>query len=142
MKILYFHQHFSSPLGSTGIRSYCMSRCLLERGHKVTLVCGSYLGAKTGLAGPFINGQRRGIVDGIEVIEFELNYANIDGFIKRTKIFISYVFRGLKLIFSENYDVIFGNTKYYANTWFQALLRASITISNSMILSLAGYDVD
>ena len=29
------------------------------------------------------------------------------------------------LISRENYDVIFGNTKYYANTWFQALLRAS-----------------
>ena len=29
------------------------------------------------------------------------------------------------LISRENYDVIFGNTKYYADTWFQELLRAS-----------------
>ena len=30
-----------------------------------------------------------------------------------------------KLISEEQYDVIFGNTKYYANKWFQALLMAS-----------------
>jgi hypothetical protein len=29
------------------------------------------------------------------------------------------------LISRENYDVIFGNTKYYADTWYQELLRAS-----------------
>lgn len=29
------------------------------------------------------------------------------------------------LITQNNYDVIFGNTKYYANSWFQELLRAS-----------------
>ena len=110
MKVLYFHQHFSSPSGSTGIRSYAMSRCLVERGHEVTMVCGNYFSAKTGLIGPFINGQRRGIVDGIDVIEFELSYANTDRFITRTLTFIKYSLKGIGLVFTEKYDLVFATT--------------------------------
>ncbi len=110
MKVLYFHQHFSSPDGSTGIRSYSMSRCLIERGHKVTLICGSYLGSDTGLVGPFKNGQRRGIVDDIDVIELELAYANADELLKRAMTFLRYVLGGLKLVFTEKYDLVFATT--------------------------------
>ena len=87
-----------------------MSRCLIERGHKVTVICGSYLGSDTGVSGPFLNGQRRGVVDGIEVIELELKYANTDGFIRRTITFFKYVFRGIKIVFNENYDLVFATT--------------------------------
>ena len=110
MKVLYFHQHFSSPNGSTGIRSYGMSRCLIDRGHEVTLICGSYLGSDTGLVGPFTKGQRRGVVDGIDVIELELAYANTDGFLKRARTFFKYVLGGLKLVFTEKYDLVFAST--------------------------------
>ena len=110
MKVLYFHQHFSSPNGSTGIRSYGMSRCLIDRGHEVTLICGSYLGSDTGLVGPFTKGQRRGVVDGIDVIELELAYANTDGFLKRSRTFFKYVLGGLKLVFTEKYDLVFAST--------------------------------
>ena len=110
MKILYFHQHFSSPKGSTGIRSYCMSRHMVEEGHEVTLICGSYLGSDTGLVGPFKNGCRRGVVDDINVIELELAYANKDGFFKRTITFFKYALYGLKFVFTENYDVVFSSS--------------------------------
>jgi glycosyltransferase involved in cell wall biosynthesis len=110
MKVLYFHQHFSSPNGSTGIRSYVMSRCLIERGHEVTVICGSYLGSDTGLVGPFTKGQRRGVIDGIDVIELELAYANADRFLKRAKTFFKYVLGGLKLVFTEKYDLVFATT--------------------------------
>lgn len=110
MKVLYFHQHFSTPKGSTGIRSYGMSRKLIERGHEVTLICGSYLGSDTGLTGPFINGQRRGVVDGINVIELELPYANNDGLLKRARSFLKYSLRGLCIVFTEKYDLVFATT--------------------------------
>ena len=87
-----------------------MSRCLVERGHEVTLICGSYLGSDTGLVGPFMNGQRRGVVDGFDVIELKLAYANTDGFLKRTKTFFKYVLEGLKLVFTEKYDLVFATT--------------------------------
>ncbi|HAS22351.1 MAG TPA: glycosyltransferase WbuB, partial [Idiomarina loihiensis] len=52
MKVLYFHQHFSTPKGSAGIRSYQMARNLIRNGHQVTMVCGSYGGGNTGLGTP------------------------------------------------------------------------------------------
>lgn len=110
MEVLYFHQHFSSPSGSTGIRSYCMARKLVEKGYMVTIVCGSYSGADTGLTNSFVNGQRRGMIDGINIIELELNYSNADNFFKRTATFIKYALKGIKLVFTERYDLIFAST--------------------------------
>ena len=107
MKILYFAQHFCTPAGSAGIRPYGMSRGLIKKGHHVTVVCGSYLGSITGLTDPYSNGKRCGYVDGIEVIEFDLSYANSDSFISRFTTFMKYVFKSLKLVFSERYDLVF-----------------------------------
>ena len=44
MRVLYFHQHFVTPHGAGAIRSYAMARKLIERGHQVTMVCGSFTG--------------------------------------------------------------------------------------------------
>ena len=110
MKVLYFHQHFSVPSGPGGIRSYGMAPSFIDRGHSVTMVCGSFEGNHTGVSGPFKNGQRRGIVNGIDVIEFNLIYSNSDGFISRVWTFFKYVLRSLILIFSERYDVVFATT--------------------------------
>jgi glycosyltransferase involved in cell wall biosynthesis len=110
MRILYFHQHFSTPKGSAGIRSYEMARRLVSRGHHVTMVCGSYSAGKTGLTQPFRNGCRRGVVDGIEVIEYDLAYSNRDGFVKRSATFLRYALRCIGLAFSEPADLVFSTT--------------------------------
>lgn len=110
MKVLYFHQHFSTPKGSTGIRSYEMAHRLVARGHQVTMVCGSYGGGETGLTMPFVQGRRRGIVDGIEVIEFGLAYSNADGLVKRGLTFLKFALRSIGLAFTERYDVLFATT--------------------------------
>jgi glycosyltransferase involved in cell wall biosynthesis len=110
MKILYFHQHFTTPAGSSGIRSYEMARRLVHHGHQVTMVCGSYGGGKTGLAMPFVRGMRRGLVDGIDVVEFELSYSNADSFLTRTSTFLKFALRSVRLVFSEAYDVLFATT--------------------------------
>jgi glycosyltransferase involved in cell wall biosynthesis len=110
MKVIYFHQHFSTPKGSTGIRSYEMARRLLTRGHQVTMVCGSYGGGETGLSQPFVGGRRRGTVDGIDIIEFDLAYSNADGFVKRGWTFVKFALRSIGLAFTESYDVLFATT--------------------------------
>ncbi|MFD1747263.1 glycosyltransferase family 4 protein [Rhizobium helianthi] len=110
MRILYFHQHFSTPKGSAGTRSYEMARRLVARGHQVTIVCGSYSAGKTGLTEPFSNGCRRGVVDGINVIEYDLAYSNRDGFFKRSTTFLLYALRCVGLVFSEPADLIFATT--------------------------------
>lgn len=110
MKILYFHQHFSTPDGSTGTRSYEMARMLITRGHEVTMVCGSSLVGRTGLSGDFIRGRREGLVDGIRVVELELPYSNRDGFIKRSWTFLKFAFKGIQQALTGDYDLLFATS--------------------------------
>ncbi|MFK4204428.1 glycosyltransferase family 4 protein [Acinetobacter junii] len=110
MKILYFHQHFSTPKGSAGIRSYAMAQSLIRNGHQVTMVCGSFGAGQTGLTQPFNKGMRRGMVDGIDIIEFELPYSNALSFLKRILIFFSFAFKSIKVALTEQYDVVFATT--------------------------------
>lgn len=110
MKILYFHQHFTTPKGASGIRSYAMAQALLHHGHQVTMVCGSFGAGQTGLTNSFVHGVRRGTVDGIDIIEFELPYSNKLSFLKRVKLFLSFALKSVKVALSEKYDVVFATT--------------------------------
>lgn len=110
MKVLYFHQHFSTPEGSTGTRSYEMAQRLIARGHEVTMVCGSGKMASSGLRGEPINGVRRGVVDRIEVIELYLPYSNYDSLLKRTWIFLLFAWRSIGLALRLKYDLLFATS--------------------------------
>ena len=87
-----------------------MARRLVARGHRVTMVCGSYGGGETGLANEFRRGLRRGQVDGIDVVELDLAYANRDGLLKRAWLFFSFAWRSVKLALTEPCDLIFATT--------------------------------
>jgi glycosyltransferase involved in cell wall biosynthesis len=110
MKILYFHQHFSTPDGATGTRSYEMARRLVDRGHEVTVVCGSAGRGNTGLSGLFRRGMRHGCVDGINVIELNLPYSNKDNFFLRTIIFLRFALRSVFIALSRKSDLIFATS--------------------------------
>jgi len=110
MKVLYFHQHFSTPKGSAGIRSYEMAMQLIARGHEVTMVCGSYGGGETELTCEFIKGKRSGQVHGIDLIELDLAYSNNDGLIKRTLTFLRFALKSIGLALTLKYDVVFATT--------------------------------
>ncbi len=110
MHILYFHQHFSTPKGAAGTRSYEMARRLIAEGHRVTMVCGSYAQGTTGLSGPFRRGRRRGMVDGIDVIEFDLSYSNSQGFARRSFIFLKFALASIAVALRTRYDVLFATT--------------------------------
>jgi glycosyltransferase involved in cell wall biosynthesis len=110
MHILYFHQHFSTPSGATGTRSYEMAKKLLSLGHSVTMVCGSYNVGATGLANNFINGRREGDVEGIHVIEFDLSYSNTDGFTTRSWQFVKFAYQSVKIALKSDYDLLFATS--------------------------------
>jgi len=110
MHVLYFHQHFSTPSGSTGTRSYEMAQRLVALGHSVTMVCGSAQLANSGLVGEAVDGIRRGRVDGIDVIELCLPYSNYDGFLKRARTFLLYAWRSVKLALRLDYDLLFATS--------------------------------
>ncbi|MDD2367091.1 MAG: glycosyltransferase family 4 protein [Desulfuromonadaceae bacterium] len=110
MHVLYFHQHFSTPAGSTGTRSYEMAQRLIARGHKVTMVCGSGQMASSGLQQEPVNGMRKGTVDGIDIIEFCLPYSNYDSFLKRSWIFVLFAWHSVKLALQLQYDLLFATS--------------------------------
>lgn len=110
MRVLYFHQHFSTPQGAFGTRSYEMARRMVERGHSVVMVCGSAHRAVTGLNQPFTRGVRRGTVDGIEVCEFELAYSNLDHFGKRAMTFVRFGIRAAWVALTEPCDAVFATS--------------------------------
>jgi glycosyltransferase involved in cell wall biosynthesis len=87
-----------------------MARRLVQRGHHVTIVCGSYRAAVSGLNGPFTRGRRRGVVDGFEVIEIDLPYSNSDSYLRRSRLFVQFALRGVQLALAENYDLVFATT--------------------------------
>lgn len=110
MHVLYFHQHFSTPQGSAGTRSYEMAQGLLRSGHSVTMVCGTYAQGNTGLTGAFENGKRRGAIDGIDVIEFDLDYGNHMTPLKRAGVFAKFALNSIRVALTEPSDVVFATT--------------------------------
>ena len=110
MHVLYFHQYFSTRQGSTGTRSLEMAKQLIAHGHTVTMVCASYGAANTGLTHSFTRGKREGIVDGIQVIEFELPCSNRDGLLKRTWTFAKYAGRSSLSALTQPCDLVFATS--------------------------------
>jgi glycosyltransferase involved in cell wall biosynthesis len=110
MKILYFHQYFSTPKGATGTRSYAMAHALVHAGHEVTMVCGSSNNSASGLTEHFKRGKRVGTVDGIRVIELELTYSNYLNLIQRSWIFMQFALRSIILALREPCDLIFATS--------------------------------
>jgi glycosyltransferase involved in cell wall biosynthesis len=111
MKVLYFHQYFSTPKGTAGIRSYEMARHLTRRGHQVLMVCGSADRGQTGLTTPFVGGSRRGMIaEGFEVLEFDLGYANRDGLLRRSVAFLRFALRSVHTALREPADLVFATT--------------------------------
>ena len=111
MKVLYYHQYFSTPDGAVGTRSYELAKELLRAGHQVEMIClRDPLRTRTGLAGDFVNGLRSGYVDGIYVVEFNLSYTNNDGLLRRSFVFLYYSWLSLWWALRSDADLIFATT--------------------------------
>lgn len=105
MRILYLHQHYSTPAGTTATRSHAMARALAARGHQVTIACGRMQGAASGLAGPFRRGRRSGRVGAAQVVEFAIPYGNAQGSAARALAFLRYAAAAAPLALSGHFDL-------------------------------------
>ena len=110
MRIIYFHQYFSTLYGSNGTRSYSFALELIKSGHSVTIVCLNSDRSNSGLTGKSKNGFRRGYVDGIDIIEFDIKYSNSNTIFTRSLIFLKYTWKSCVLVFKEKYDLIFATS--------------------------------
>jgi glycosyltransferase involved in cell wall biosynthesis len=76
VRILYLHQHYSTPAGALPGRSHAFAAALAARGHDVTLLCGRHEGAEIGSDAAFRRGLRVSEVAGYRVIQRDIPYAN------------------------------------------------------------------
>jgi Glycosyltransferase len=87
-----------------------MARQLIARGHKVTMVC-----AKQGKGGLDLSGNpeapmHEGMIDGIRVIQFNLEYSNYMSLPRRALIFLRFALRSVGLALRMDYDLLFATT--------------------------------
>lgn len=108
MKILYFHQHFTTPQAGGGTRSYEFAKRLIQRGHRVTIICGAI--RKFDLNPTEKKHINRGEIDGIDVIQIDAPYSNRDGLAKRTQTFLKFAFAGIRIALKEDYDLLFATS--------------------------------
>ncbi|WP_372622880.1 glycosyltransferase family 4 protein [Falsiroseomonas sp.] len=110
LRILYLHQHFSRPEGSTATRSFHQAAALAAAGHAVTLACGRYQGAVTGLDAPFRHGLRSGAMDGFTLREFDIGCGNAQGLAARSAAFLRYAARGTAAALRERWDLVIASS--------------------------------
>lgn len=109
MKVLYVHEHFTTPKVGGGVRSYEFAQRLISRGHQVIMVTGG--DAKMfNLPETSQKNIYRGDIDGIDVIQISLPYSNSDGLLKRTKTFLKFAFKSMHIAMKEDYDLAFATT--------------------------------
>lgn len=109
-RLLYLHQHFSTPAGAAGTRSHALARALAQAGHEVTLATGQWQGAVSGLEGAFRCGQRAGQVAGFRVVEFAIPCTNTMGLAARTRAFLHYAWAATRLARREGWDLVIASS--------------------------------
>lgn len=159
MKILYFHQYFKTRSGSGGTRSYEFAKHLVSKGHQVTVVYALSNNSKSILEGAYKNGIRRGVFEGINLIELDLYYSSKLNFLNRSLVFLKYSLRSIKLVFTEKYDLIFATSTpltagipgiimklfrkkkfvFEVRDLWPELPREMGVIKNKIVLSLMGF---
>lgn len=90
MRLLYLHQHYSTPDGALPGRSHAFAAALAARGHDVTLFCGRHEGAEIGTGAPFRRGVRSTEAAGFRVVQCDIRYAQAMDGRARGRAFLAY----------------------------------------------------
>ena len=108
MHILYIHQHFATPAGSTGTRSYEFARRWVRAGHKVTLITGHCDVSGLEPESRLIYKQN---IEGINVVVVGTKYSNKQSYLRRITSFLSFcllsIYAGLR---TKSMDVIYASS--------------------------------
>lgn len=109
MKVIYFAEHFDTPITGGGLRPYQMAKRLISAGHQVTMVCG---GEQSWLNLPASDKKNiyRGDIDGIDVIQISIPYSNNDSIAKRAIIFLKFAWKAMGYAMREDYDLLFATS--------------------------------
>ncbi len=107
MHCVIIHQHFSTPAGSTSVRTWHFTKALVENGYEVTVVCGRSDIADTGCTAEIIQGNRSAFIEGVKIIECDVPYSNAFGMRKRMAAFFSFAVRAIGELMKMRADVVY-----------------------------------
>ena len=110
MHVLYFHQYFTTPSTAGGTRSYEFAKELMARGHRVTMVCAQQ--GKNDLILPVVPKKsiRYGTIEGIDVVQFNLDYSNYLSLPKRAEVFLRFALNSVKIALCSDFDLAFATS--------------------------------
>ena len=94
MRILYVHQYFATPSGSTGTRSYEFARRWVAQGHQVIMLTTTAQLTKTDLTAARGRLIRRFDVQGIVVHAVAVSYRQDMGYLRRCWAFMAFAILG------------------------------------------------
>lgn len=103
MRILYFYQYFCTPKGSWGTRVYEFAKRWVGEGHQVTVVTSVYYKSDLKKGKGWVS---RFNVDGIDVIQLNIDINNKQGILKRAFTFIQYALMSSYFALRERADVV------------------------------------
>lgn len=110
MRILYLHQHYSTPEGALPGRSHAFAAALAARGHAVTLVCGRHEGSTMGTDAPFRRGVRSAEVAGFRVIQRDIPYAQAMDARARGRAFLAYAAAATRRAVLGRWDLVIASS--------------------------------
>ncbi len=123
MRLVYIHQYFCTPNGSSGTRSYDVCRHLADMGHEVTMICGVLdVGGLKPL--PWYKLFRKEQMAGFNMIVCNVWYSNHQGFCGRMWAFLWFAFLAtfatlsvgkLDLVFATHTPLTVGIPGYIAS---------------------------
>lgn len=108
MHITYIHQHFCTPSGSFGTRSYEFALRLIEAGHRVSMICG--VGDRTADTFGKIRGVHRFDADGIDVHCIGAKYSNNMGFYRRMRAYGEFAREATRVVSGIDADLVFATS--------------------------------
>ncbi len=110
MRILYLHQHYSTPAGALPGRSHAFAAALAARGHDVTLFCGRHDGADVGTDRPFRRGLRETRVAGYRIVQADIPYANAMASAQRALAFARYAARASSIALAHDWELVIASS--------------------------------
>ena len=113
MHILYIHQYFTAPSGSSGTRSYEFARRWVQAGNEVTIITSTaQLSAKELENSEKVKkGVRRLKLNGIDVLVLEVSYHQTMGYVRRGWSLLQFLLRASFLLLQlKGVDVVYATS--------------------------------
>jgi len=111
MHILYIHQYFATPKGSSGTRSYEFARRWVTKGHKVTMLTTTAQLTYGDLKNSSGRLVKKVAIEGFDVLALRIPYRQQMGIAKRILSFLAFsVISSVVALFIKNVDVVFATS--------------------------------